>query len=74
MHRLTTWLASERIHEWFHTIAAFIWLLLTVPALLWWTQSVPFLVFASLWANVVSHSGNALSARAGRRANPDDPL
>lgn len=41
----------RRLHA-FLTIA---WLILCVPALLWWKNSVPFLVFISMYAIVVSH-------------------
>jgi hypothetical protein len=50
------------------------WLALCVPGLLWWKESVPFVVFASLWANVVGHASSAQAARAERRIDPNDPL
>lgn len=26
-----------------------------IPALLWWAESVPFLVIISVWANIAGH-------------------
>jgi hypothetical protein len=33
----------------------FAWLALAAPAVLWWRESVPFLVFVSVYANVTGH-------------------
>ncbi len=67
-------LSSAKFWQRVHIASAFLWLTLCVPGLLWWRDSVPFLVFASLWANVVGHIASAQAARADRRADPNDPL
>jgi hypothetical protein len=36
-------------------ILTLVWALLFIPALLWWKESVPFLVFVSVYANFVGH-------------------
>jgi hypothetical protein len=65
---------SGRGWQYIHLTSAYIWLVLCIPGLLWWKESVPFLVFASLWANVVGHFSSAQAARAERKADPKDPL
>lgn len=47
----------------FHAFATVLWLLLAVPAVLLWKQSVPFLVFVSVYANVVGHFSSWQAAR-----------
>jgi hypothetical protein len=47
------------------TLAA-TWMVLAVPAVLWWKDSVPFLVFASVYANVAGHVSAWQGARAER--------
>lgn len=48
----------------FHAGATVVWLLLLVPSLLWWRESVPWLVAMSVWANVAGHFGSWQGARA----------
>lgn len=38
-----------------HGIAVIFWAFLMIPTLLWWGDSVVWLVFMSLWANVTGH-------------------
>jgi hypothetical protein len=40
-----------------------LWAALVVPTLLFWTNSVPFLVFVSLYANFVGHFSSWQAAR-----------
>lgn len=56
-----------------HGGATLLWLALCVPGLLWWRASVPFVVFASLWANVATHASAWQATRAERKADPEDP-
>lgn len=42
---------TRRVHFWL-TIA---WAILAVPAIVWWRDSVPFLVGVSVYANFVGH-------------------
>jgi hypothetical protein len=39
-----------------------VWALLLVPALIWWPQSVAFVIVASVYANVKSDLGAAEAA------------
>lgn len=33
----------------------FVWVLLIPPSIMWWSQSVPYLVMVSVYANVAGH-------------------
>jgi hypothetical protein len=39
---------------WFNRVCAVIWMLLLIPAYLWWRDSVFFVIAASVYANVKS--------------------
>ena len=43
---------------------AIIWLILSIPAMMWWRNSVAFLVFVSVYANVAGHVSAWQAARA----------
>ncbi len=47
----------------FHLVATYAWLALAIPAVLAWSHSVPFLVFVSVYANVVGHWSSYQAAR-----------
>jgi hypothetical protein len=51
---------SSRLHLW----ATVVWSLAVIPTLLWWRDSVLWVLIASLWANVVSHASAYEAARA----------
>jgi hypothetical protein len=40
------------------------WFLLAIPAVLWWKNSVPFLVYVSVYANFVGHWSSYQAAKA----------
>jgi membrane protein YqaA with SNARE-associated domain len=42
------------------------WALLMVPSLLWWQESVPWLVTMSCYANVAGSAASWMAARADR--------
>lgn len=46
----------------FHRLRALVWLALAVPAVLFWRDSVLFVILASVYANVVSDLGAAEAA------------
>jgi len=48
----------------FHAMMTGLWMLLIVPGILFWRDSVPFLVGISIYANVAGH----FSAWQGTRA------
>lgn len=43
-----------------------VWILLAIPAVLWWLNSVPFLVFISVYAVIAGHGASWQAARADR--------
>ena len=47
-----------------HLTAAVIWVLLGIPTVVWWKQSVLWVAIMSLWANVVGHISAYDAARA----------
>jgi len=47
-----------------HAALMGVWTLLLVPTLMFWTNSVPFLVFVSLYANFVGHFSSWQAARS----------
>ena len=42
------------------------WALSAIPTLLWWRDSILWVAFMSIWANVASHWAAAEAARIGR--------
>lgn len=55
----------------FHATATVVWLILAVPSVLWWKQSLLWIIVLSVWANVASHFGAWQGARAEDAATPD---
>lgn len=55
----------------FHATMTLLWVAALVPSLLWWSQSIPWLVFMSVWANVAGHASAWQGSRA-EAANTDD--
>lgn len=51
-----------------------VWILLTVPSVLWWKESLLWIVFMSLYAIVVTHMGGYIAARAEVAAATDTPV
>lgn len=56
-------LTARRLRR-LHAALTVVWLLLGVPTLLWWTRSLPWLVWMSLYAIVASHWAAWQAARA----------
>jgi hypothetical protein len=51
-----------------HTILGLAWAVLIIPTLLWWRQSLLWVAFMSLYANIASHWGAREAARAKETA------
>jgi 5-bromo-4-chloroindolyl phosphate hydrolysis protein len=45
-------------------VATVVWVLLVVPSLLWWKESVLWVILISLWANIVSHFTGYMAGRS----------
>jgi hypothetical protein len=41
-----------------------VWAILVVPSLLWWKDSVLWVILISLWANIVSHFAGYMAGRS----------
>lgn len=48
----------------FNLYFTFLWLALTVPSLLWWSNSILWVIVISLWANIVGHFSAYIAARS----------
>jgi hypothetical protein len=57
----------------FHATMTGVWLVLAVPSLLWWKNSILWVIVLSVWANVASHFGAWQGARAEGAAEGSDP-
>lgn len=55
-----------------HLILTWLWVLLIVPTILWWKESILFIGIVSVYANVVSHWTAYQAARAEKAANNED--
>jgi hypothetical protein len=58
----------------FHCVGALVWVGLCWPGMTTWRSSVPFVVFISLYAIVLSHVVGAVAALGARKADSQDPL
>lgn len=54
-----------------HAFLSILWLGLSLPAVLLWRDSVPFLVFVSVYANFVGHWSSWQAARAEDASSSD---
>lgn len=54
--------AANRVR--FHKTLQWAWALALVPTLLWWSDSILWVAFMSLYANFVGHAGAAEAAKA----------
>ena len=50
--------------KWFHLVMMFVWLVLAIPGILWWKESILFVIILSLWANFASEFACYQAARA----------
>lgn len=60
--------------QWFHAFGVARWVLLFGPGMLWWRDSVPFLMYVSLDTALTGSLAGFGTALAARKADPDDPL
>ncbi len=61
---LTRFLADPKRLRRAHATATVVWLLLVVPTVIWWSESITWIALMSVWANFAGH----LSAWQGSRA------
>lgn len=51
-----------------HLISAVAWVALAIPSVLWWKNSVLWVIIISIYANVVGHLSGYTAARADEAA------
>lgn len=69
MRLLKKLLQSPTAQRRYHRIMATMWVLLIIPTLLWWKDSVLWVALMSLWANIASHWSGAQAAGAEKEAS-----
>jgi len=47
----------------FNLSCTVVWLLLGIPSLIWWKDSILWVIIISLWANIVGHFSAYISSR-----------
>ena len=52
----------------YNAIATIVWTLLLIPALLWWSESLLFVILMSVYANIAASLSAFLSARGEMKA------
>jgi hypothetical protein len=66
---LLEWFLNPTILRRFHASASIVWIVLIVPTLIWWKDSVLWVALMSLWANIASHWSGWQAARAEKEAS-----
>lgn len=57
------WWSRAKPVQRLHLLAAFVWVLLVVPTLVWWHESILWVAFMSLYANFGVHLAGATRSR-----------
>ncbi|HBR2869493.1 TPA: hypothetical protein ACXRYH_002203 [Klebsiella pneumoniae] len=55
-----------------HLVAAFMWVGLAIPSLIWWKDSVLWVILISIYANIVGHLSGYSAARADQAAEESE--
>lgn len=48
----------------FHAVVTLVWLTLVPPSIIWWKESITWVVMMSVWANVAAHFSAWQATRA----------
>ena len=67
MKRCRAWLTAKKVHK----ILLWLWLILAIPSITIWKNSVPWLVFLSVYAIVATHWAGFEGAKAEEAANSE---
>ncbi|EFE94177.1 MULTISPECIES: hypothetical protein [Serratia] len=51
-----------------HLAMSFLWIILAIPSVIWWKNSVLWVIIISIYANVVGHLAGYTAARADEAA------
>lgn len=71
MNRLYSFVRRVNNSALVHGSLLVVWVLLIIPTLLWWRESVTWIVFMSLYAIIVSHAGAIEAALAKAQAESE---
>jgi hypothetical protein len=63
MQRFVALFGRPEVLRNFHGIMTLIWFVLIFPSVLWWKESVTWIVIMSVWANLVGHFSSWQAAR-----------
>ena len=55
-----------------HGFLTILWIVLIVPSLLWWKESILWVVLMSAWANIAGHWSAWEAARAEEKADENN--
>ena len=55
-----------------HLVAAVMWVGLAIPSLIWWKDSVLWVILISIYANIVGHLSGYSAARVDRAAEESE--
>ncbi|HCD6226548.1 TPA: hypothetical protein NDT82_004599 [Klebsiella pneumoniae] len=55
-----------------HLVAAVMWVGLAIPSLIWWKDSVLWVILISIYANIVGHLSGYIAARADQAAEESE--
>lgn len=55
-----------------HLISAVAWVVLAIPSVIWWKNSVLWVIIISIYANVVGHLSGYTAARADEAAEENN--
>ncbi|WP_323080821.1 hypothetical protein [Klebsiella variicola] len=55
-----------------HLVAAVMWVILAIPSLTWWKNSVLWVILISIYANIVGHLSGYSAARADQAAEENE--
>lgn len=61
-------LLSPTITVRFHATMTILWVLLIVPTVLWWQNSITWVIVMSLWANIAAHAAAFQGSRSEKAA------
>jgi hypothetical protein len=67
LHSIAAFLSSAKVQGIFHLCGLVVFLALVAPSVLWWSTSVPYLVYLSVYAVVVAHWAGAVAALSALR-------
>jgi hypothetical protein len=55
----------------FHAFATVAWLILSIPSMTLWRNSITYLIFVSVYANFVGHWSGAQAAQSAELSSPN---